>query len=426
MTQPDPPPPARGARWDRRASLLLLATLAILLGSRLLLIRSPEHLLPRQGVEWQQLLAAVDTCGCEPVCAEAGRQRPDGQGLARYLPAEREFHGVLLLNNALLVPLFCGAVRSEQAPRLLALLYACLACACWAVVLRRRFGPRAMVWFCALFVLAPAEQIRVSLYLEGSHADGMALVAVAFLLALGGRWPRRGLFLAAGSLFFLYKGTGLALVLLLPWALASLPGWREGAGALLLLLAGLVPQGLWAWFYGFHGHHLADGSVHSLTPRTWAGLFSGLQVRADGLGTPAATLSLRPVTEFPDRLYDNDPQQFGWYGLFFVGCLLGLAVAAAWRLRAVDLGADRWPMTGWTSPSPPLPALGLVLAYPAVYWLFLATSTLDVHGRYLVPLYPVINAVFALSLALLPPRLAALVGAALLALILPSTAAVWF
>ena len=338
--------------------------------------------------------------------------------------------------------MFCGGLRSAAAPQFVAILYWCLCYLCWAMVLRRSFGRNTFVWFSVLFLVAPAEQVRLSLYLEGSHSEASALVALAFLLALHPRTTRLryAFFLSVGGLFFLYKGLVLAFLVLIPWATYQLRTWKERCIASISCLLGFVPLCAWSVRYGFHGHHFVDGDANNPTPQTWFELFTSLRFRSEAIGTPPATLSFRPVTEFPDRLY-NYGASVDSYGVLYTCCLCMLS---SWVLLVLVRGRPtRWlrhhappvfarvlpfgylPRVASMRPSEATTSLSLVLSYCWLYWLFMATSTMSIEGRYYAPLYPLMTVVIAIVLGRLSPRYAILAAFALLALIVPSTLALW-
>jgi hypothetical protein len=120
------PPPS----WDRQCKWLGAVLLTVFIGSRLLLLTQPESLRIRTPEEWQQTAAASDVCGSPEVQEAVARQKLSSEWPRRYLPVKREFHGLLLVNNGLLVPIYCGLWHSERATQLLALLYWTLCFTC--------------------------------------------------------------------------------------------------------------------------------------------------------------------------------------------------------------------------------------------------------------------------------------------------------
>ncbi len=378
--------------WTARRAvlaLILVLLVLVLLGSRLALVwtstATPDDFWP--GLEAYQFRAARDFCVANPPLQNLSwfletRYR-------YYFPIETEFHGVVLLNALLTLPFACTLGVQPAAGEALALCYAAVAMVLWALFVRRHLGGLAMLFFAALFLVPPPRLVTTSMYLMGSHVEGITFCALLFWLAFRQDRPviRYGIFIAAGPLLFLYKGVVFPLVVLVPIALVRLPGWWRRVWALVLGALACLPMVLLARKFGFYGHHLQDASYvpGDSPPLTWWNVFEAPGFRLDELVSGFA-MGLEPMAN---------------------GVLKGWMYLTIFAVAAVVLLAIGAPRAGPTTENP-APRSRLVIAtlvlYPLLHGLALAVSSLPPHQRYYLPLYPVTMVIIAGALAALPRK----------------------
>jgi hypothetical protein len=153
-----------------------------------------------------------------------------------------------------------------------------------------------------------------------------------------------------------------------------------------LLIAGFLPMALYHLRFGFYSHFLEDGLFYAGGKRSsWLNLFDSLAFRVSAFRLP-------PLTFLSGRV--------SVVSILFAAAFIFLAVYAfrnKTRNRPVTIS---------------------ILAFPLVFLLILAFSSLFVRPRYYVPLYPFILVILSLALVKLPPKvlIPAVMGLCLLAL----------
>ncbi|HPM75880.1 MAG TPA: hypothetical protein PK961_02230 [bacterium] len=303
------------------------------------------------------------------------------------LPAAKQYHGIFLLNNTLVFWLTRAIGWHYYNLHLIALLYALAAYVFWALLMRRHFGMGGFVFFSLLTLAEPVDRVCSSLYLIGSHNEGLALLAACFFLVFYDRraWTKLLFFGLFGVFFFFYKGTLLLLPLLLLPALRALTTHRQRALAVALFAAGFAPMVVYQMFFGFLSHSLSDGyleaggrSIFNLVT------FSHFDWRALHLPTCGAPIVRWVLT-----------------AVFLAACYALYTQIVRRRLEAKTFAAT-------------------LLAFPALLWLLLMLADIHPDDRYYWLLYPIIAAVVAAVLSRLPRTIAipALLG--LTALTLPA------
>ena len=381
---------ALGTSLRSPTGIIVATALLLVLSRGALIATSTATVEPITPVIAQQLELSQDLCGAS---SEVRRKvRYFFLNLRNYLPPAREFHGVLLLNTLVLLPLGCILGPRPLLAELLALAYTLGAFALWASFLRRYGNRRALLAFSVLFLLAPPQLVTYSMYLLGSHVEGTALVALVFWMALVARRPvwRSVLFLSVGPLFFLYKGTVFPFLLVLPPAFVLLRGWSERGRALGLLALGHLPVLGLALVWGYRGTQLEDAhgyaaGVASEDLITWWNVFTG-SLRTEALVSPLAEL-LAP----PEGGLMAGPVYVG----LFAACFAGVAIRLVLRARRGEAGSGplRVPKgLAWCT----------VLAYPLIHVGAISLSRLPIEARFYLPLFPVMVVVIAAAIGGLP------------------------
>ena len=307
-----------------------------------------------------------------------------------YLPPSRQFHGVLLLNNALLFAMYFILGFHYYSTQLLAILYALVTYVFWALLLRRQFGGRAFLFFSLLYVFAPQEFVSKNLYLMGCHPESAAFAAILYFLVFYNDRPfgKYLFFLSFGLFFFLYKGILVALPLLMFPAVVALRHDRKKFWLLLLFALGFVPMVLFQYKYGFFSHYLIDGHFDEPNVPTWFNALRLNHFRWSTWHLPALDFNRLQIPYLSKSLYV-------WIFLF---CFLYLAATS---IRRVQVKYRRWVNTN----RPQDKILPAFLLYAPLHLLLLSLITAAVEPRYYIPLYSFVFIIVALGLSRLPRKL---------------------
>lgn len=259
--------------------------------------------------------------------------------------------------------------------KLLPLLVTVLGGLCWLLTTRRWLGPRAALFFAALYLFAPTNFVRTVLIAKGDHAEAMAWIGFVLYLATCSR------FAPAASAAR-------------RWAFAA--GFAAGLGVFLSystvpITAGVVLGGLW---------------VSRLRPRAvWLAAAAGLAVGLlPWLGILAETggralfLQGRPLGVGPGLAEAVGRVKLLAAGGLFAGYDLpgGAAVrsAAAWLWLAGVVAA--WVgLVGWLARPERRAVAVLVLAGTLAHFAAFCFSAPDASSRYLVAVYPLLFAAVA-------------------------------
>ncbi|MCZ7582589.1 MAG: hypothetical protein M5R36_04230 [Deltaproteobacteria bacterium] len=105
--------------------------------------------------------------------------------------------------------------------------------------------------------------------------------------------------------------------------------------------------------------------------------------------------------------------------------MYGPAFAACFVLFAAAFVAPNWfwsLLRRWKSAALPRAFIGAVLAFPILFWLTLAVTTVYIRPRYYIPLYPFVFVLIAMGVSRLPWKAAAVATALLVLPALPDLA----
>ncbi|HPQ70415.1 MAG TPA: hypothetical protein PKW95_14900 [bacterium] len=310
-----------------------------------------------------------------------------GKYILETLPAAKQYHGIFLLNNTLVFWLTQAIGRHYYNLHLIALLYALAAYVFWALLMHRHFGPRGFVFFSLFTLAAPVDRVCSSLYLIGSHNEGLALLAACFFLVFYDRraWTKHLFFALFGVFVFFYKGTLLLLPLLLLPAIRAFTTNRQRVLAVALFAAGFMPMFVYQMFFGFLSHSLSDGYLEaggrSIFNLVTFSHFNWQAFHLPTCGAPAVRWTLT--------------------GVFLASCYALYTQIIRQRVEAKTFAAA-------------------LLAFPVLLWLLLMLADICPDDRYYWLLYPIIAAVVAAVLSRLPRKIALPALLVLLALTLPA------
>ncbi len=280
-------------------------------------------------------------------------------------------------NGSLVITLMAVPVYALFGPHYLAfkiipLLVTLVGGLAWFLVVWQWWGWRAAWVFGLLYVFAPSAFLRTALIAKGDHAEAMAIVGVALLLASraaaaaqrasGTRWAAAGGVVVGLGVFMTY---------------ATLPVWI-GAGAVALVITRLRPARIWMAF--------GIGLLMGLVPWGIAYLASsGASVQIYGRSLAQAGAAADVLERVGALFGMGFLAQYDLPGGAALPAIAGhlwvLAVAAGW----VSVGLARGRASRWL-------LLGATAAHLAAFCLRAPHAS----PRYLMPAYPLLLIAVAL------------------------------
>lgn len=383
---------------QRQTALFIVAFCLLIAGTRILFVLcsiNDLHTIFPEETHHLKLSFDLQTHAQLPL---AGKVRLFLTNIDKYLPPHVQFHGIILVNSVL-VALLSAVIGIHYANlHLTALLFLLLVYVCWALLIDRHFGKRALTFFSLLFLFAPFSYLGSSLLLQGSHTEGCALIAIMYLLAATSfehKYAGVIFFTLFGVFFFFYKGVVLAFAILAIPVFLSLPSWRYRAmGAGLFALS----------FLPMHLYHNKFGKL---------GL-AAIEIEAKNKSIPLTRVF--DFSSFNPHAWHLPPIEVSWLDIKpITSHLFPLLFLAGF----VFLGGKIFFRNGLNHLRKKV--LACLLLFPIVIWGVYTFSNLYLSDRYYIPLYPIVIAVTALFLARLPRKFGISLLLVLLLLYIPDS-----